>query len=125
MQLGRFTELQKYNVPISTVQLTKRQAKQASFGHSSARIPNFVSLLATVPGAHRFNNTQSQSVVRRVDGNYTASDCQQKADHNSATDVPPPLQISCWVFLEGTLKTWERKFCFRLSYLPNGHHFRV
>ena len=98
MQLGRFTELQKYNVPISTVQLTKRQAKQASFGHSSARIPNFVSLLATVPGAHRFNNTQSQSVVRRVDGNYTASDCQQKADHNSATDVPPPPNILLGLF---------------------------
>ena len=47
MLLGHRTKLQKYNVPISNVQLAKRQVKQLSFSHgTSARSPNFVSRVA-------------------------------------------------------------------------------
>jgi len=62
MLLGHFTKLQKYNVPIKNVQLSKRQLKQVSFSHSSERQQGVrISYLGwqTVPGVHRCDRERS------------------------------------------------------------------
>ena len=67
MLLGHFTELQKYNVAISNVQLAKRQVKQVRFSHSSKRQQGVrISYLGwqTVPGAHRCNGVRHVGVYK-------------------------------------------------------------
>jgi len=75
MLLGHFTKLQKYNVPISTVQLAKRQVKQNNFWLLVIRRNVSKESEFRISGGRLFQartaateNARSPSVVRRVDG---------------------------------------------------------